>query len=119
MCINDTVMVKIKHPSSDSCFLSDGVSLRDLRTPVNITLRRFAHGSDAVPACWNFSLAGGLGGWRSEGCRIQEHQDNFTTISCNSLSNYGLLMVGGVRLLLSITRKCSHVSVIFILFMTL
>ncbi|XP_062300831.1 adhesion G protein-coupled receptor A3 [Scomber scombrus] len=70
----------------------DGMSLRVLRTPVNITLRRFARGSDAVSACWNFSLAGGHGGWQSEGCRILGHHDNFTTISCNSLGNYGLLM---------------------------
>uniref|UniRef100_A0A1A7X072 G protein-coupled receptor 125 n=1 Tax=Iconisemion striatum TaxID=60296 RepID=A0A1A7X072_9TELE len=70
----------------------DGVSLRVLKSPINITLRRFAHGSDAVSACWNFSLAGGQGGWRSEGCHILEHHNNFTTISCNSLGNYGLLM---------------------------
>ncbi|KAM4536671.1 adhesion G protein-coupled receptor A3 [Odontesthes bonariensis] len=70
----------------------DGMSLRVLRTPINVTLRRFARGSDAVSACWNFSLAGGQGGWKSDGCRILEHHDNFTTISCNSLGNYGLLM---------------------------
>uniref|UniRef100_A0A8C6Q061 Adhesion G protein-coupled receptor A3 n=1 Tax=Nothobranchius furzeri TaxID=105023 RepID=A0A8C6Q061_NOTFU len=72
-----------------------GVSLRVLKSPINITLRRFAHGSDAVSACWNSSLAGGQGGWRSEGCRILEHHNNFTTISCDSLGNYGLLMVPG------------------------
>lgn len=65
-----------------------------LRTPVNITLRRLAHGSDAVSATWNFSLVGGQGGWQSGGCRILGHYDNFTAISCNSLGNYGLLMVG-------------------------
>ncbi|XP_061619135.1 adhesion G protein-coupled receptor A3 isoform X2 [Phyllopteryx taeniolatus] len=70
----------------------DGISVRMLRTPVNITLRRFARGSDAVSACWNFSLAGGQGGWQTDGCRILGHHDNFTTISCNSLGNYGLLM---------------------------
>uniref|UniRef100_A0A3Q3LFB3 Adhesion G protein-coupled receptor A3 n=1 Tax=Mastacembelus armatus TaxID=205130 RepID=A0A3Q3LFB3_9TELE len=70
----------------------DGMALRVLRTPVNITLRRFARGSDAVSACWNFSLVGGQGGWQSDGCRILGHHDNFTTISCNSLGNYGLLM---------------------------
>ncbi|KAG7495752.1 adhesion G protein-coupled receptor A3 [Solea senegalensis] len=70
----------------------DGMSLHVLRTPVNITLRRFARGSDPVSACWNFSLAGGQGGWQSDGCRILGHHDNFTTISCNSLGNYGLLM---------------------------
>uniref|UniRef100_A0A8D0ACX1 Adhesion G protein-coupled receptor A3 n=1 Tax=Sander lucioperca TaxID=283035 RepID=A0A8D0ACX1_SANLU len=70
----------------------DGMSVRLLRTPVNITLRRFARGSDAVSACWNLSLVGGHGGWQSDGCRIMGHHDNFTTISCNSLGNYGLLM---------------------------
>uniref|UniRef100_UPI0037E99BB4 adhesion G protein-coupled receptor A3 n=1 Tax=Semicossyphus pulcher TaxID=241346 RepID=UPI0037E99BB4 len=70
----------------------DGMSMRVLRTPVNITLRRFARGSDAVSASWNFSLVGGHGGWQSDGCRILDHHDNFTTISCNSLGNYGLLM---------------------------
>uniref|UniRef100_A0A667ZCS4 Adhesion G protein-coupled receptor A3 n=1 Tax=Myripristis murdjan TaxID=586833 RepID=A0A667ZCS4_9TELE len=70
----------------------DGMALRGLRTPVNVTLRRFARGSDAVSACWNFSLVGGQGGWQSDGCRILAHHDNFTTISCDSLGNYGLLM---------------------------
>lgn len=70
----------------------DGVSLRDLRAPVNITLRRLARGSDPVSAQWNFSLGGGQGGWQSDGCRILGQHDNFTTISCNSLGNYGLLM---------------------------
>uniref|UniRef100_A0A3B4A3C2 Uncharacterized protein n=1 Tax=Periophthalmus magnuspinnatus TaxID=409849 RepID=A0A3B4A3C2_9GOBI len=70
----------------------DGTSLRNLRTPVNITLRRLARGSDPVSAQWNYSLGGGQGGWQSEGCRILGHHDNFTTISCNSLGNYGLLM---------------------------
>ncbi|XP_067379687.1 adhesion G protein-coupled receptor A3 isoform X2 [Channa argus] len=70
----------------------DGISLHVLRTPVNVTLRRFARGSDAVSACWNPSLVGGYGGWQSDGCRILGHHDNFTTISCNSLGNYGLLM---------------------------
>uniref|UniRef100_A0A3Q2TTJ6 Adhesion G protein-coupled receptor A3 n=1 Tax=Fundulus heteroclitus TaxID=8078 RepID=A0A3Q2TTJ6_FUNHE len=70
----------------------DGLSPRALRTPVNVTLRRFARGSDAVAARWNFSLAGGQGGWRSEGCRVLENHDNFTTMSCSSLGSYGLLM---------------------------
>ncbi|XP_056156292.1 adhesion G protein-coupled receptor A3 [Lampris incognitus] len=70
----------------------DGLSLYGLRSPVNVTLRRFARGSDATPACWNFSLVGGQGGWQSDGCRILAHHDNFTTISCDSLGNYGLLM---------------------------
>uniref|UniRef100_A0A8C8K4J2 Adhesion G protein-coupled receptor A3 n=1 Tax=Oncorhynchus tshawytscha TaxID=74940 RepID=A0A8C8K4J2_ONCTS len=69
-----------------------GFQLRGLRVPVNATLRRFARGSDAVPACWNFSLLGGQGGWQSEGCRVLRHHDNFTTLSCDSLSNYAVLM---------------------------
>lgn len=73
---------------------SDGMSPRTLKTPINITLQLFAHGSDAVSACWNVSQAGGQGGWQSDGCRILNHQDNFTTMSCNSLGNYGILMVG-------------------------
>lgn len=76
-------------------FPPEGMPMHVLRTPVNITLRRLAHGSDAVSATWNFSLVGGQGGWQSDGCRILGHYDNFTTISCNSLGNYGLLMVGG------------------------
>ncbi|XP_026017632.1 adhesion G protein-coupled receptor A3 [Astatotilapia calliptera] len=70
----------------------DGMTPRVLKTPVNVTLRLFARGSDAVSACWNLSQAGGQGGWQSDGCRILDHHDNFTTISCNSLGNYGLLM---------------------------
>ncbi|XP_028285195.1 adhesion G protein-coupled receptor A3 [Parambassis ranga] len=70
----------------------DGMPLHILRAPVNITLRRFARGSDAISACWNFSLSGGQGGWQNNGCHILDHHDNFTTISCNSLGNYGLLM---------------------------
>uniref|UniRef100_A0A8C7Z7H3 Adhesion G protein-coupled receptor A3 n=1 Tax=Oryzias sinensis TaxID=183150 RepID=A0A8C7Z7H3_9TELE len=73
----------------------DGSTARALKIPVNVTLRRFAHGSDAVSACWNMSLDGGQGGWRSGCCRILDHQDNFTALSCNSLGNYGVLMVGG------------------------
>lgn len=76
------------------CVPPDGMLPHVLKMPVNITLRRFAHGSDAVSASWNFSLVGGQGGWQSDGCRILSHHDNFTTISCNSLGNYGLLMVG-------------------------
>ncbi|KAL0970319.1 hypothetical protein UPYG_G00240380 [Umbra pygmaea] len=70
----------------------EGFPLQGLRVPVNVTLRRFSRGSDAVPACWNFSLLGGQGGWQSDGCRVLSHHDNFTTLSCDSLGNYALLM---------------------------
>lgn len=70
----------------------DGMLMQNLPSPVNVTLRRLVHGSDALPACWNFSLNKGQGGWQSESCSILAHHENFTTISCNSLGNYGLLM---------------------------
>lgn len=70
----------------------EGIPLRNLQSPVNVTVRRFLQGSDAVPACWNFSLLGGQGGWQSDSCRITHHDDNFTTMSCDSLNNYALLM---------------------------
>uniref|UniRef100_A0A673FZD7 Adhesion G protein-coupled receptor A3-like n=1 Tax=Sinocyclocheilus rhinocerous TaxID=307959 RepID=A0A673FZD7_9TELE len=70
----------------------EGFPLKNLQSPVNATLRRFLHGSDAVPSFWNFSLLGGQGGWQSDGCRILHQDDNFTTMSCHSLNNYALLM---------------------------
>ncbi|KAG7283415.1 hypothetical protein CRUP_031468, partial [Coryphaenoides rupestris] len=69
-----------------------GIPHRGLRAPVNVTLRRFARGSDATAARWNGSVAGGRGGWQAEGCRLLAHHDNFSTISCDALGNYGLLM---------------------------
>uniref|UniRef100_A0A8C4X499 Adhesion G protein-coupled receptor A3 n=1 Tax=Erpetoichthys calabaricus TaxID=27687 RepID=A0A8C4X499_ERPCA len=71
----------------------DGFIVKDLRSPINVTLRRIAHGVDAVAAMWNFSLLGGQGGWASEGCIILYSDDNITTIQCNSLSNYAVLMI--------------------------
>ncbi|XP_016303437.1 adhesion G protein-coupled receptor A3 [Sinocyclocheilus anshuiensis] len=70
----------------------EGFPLKNLQSPVNATLRRFLHGSDAVPSFWNFSLLGGQGGWQSDGCRILHQDDNFTTMSCHSLNSYALLM---------------------------
>ncbi|KAL4604749.1 putative G-protein coupled receptor 125 [Arapaima gigas] len=81
----------------------DGLPSRGLRRPVNASLRRHAPGLDAVAAYWNFSLQGGQGGWQSEGCRVLRSDENFTTISCNSLNNYDLggteYFSSGVRLL--------------------
>uniref|UniRef100_A0A8C9SS67 Adhesion G protein-coupled receptor A3 n=1 Tax=Scleropages formosus TaxID=113540 RepID=A0A8C9SS67_SCLFO len=70
----------------------DGLPLRGLRRPVNATLRRRTLGSDALAVYWNFSLLGGQGGWQSDGCRVLRSDDNFTTISCNSLNNYAVLV---------------------------
>uniref|UniRef100_A0A671LK69 Adhesion G protein-coupled receptor A3 n=1 Tax=Sinocyclocheilus anshuiensis TaxID=1608454 RepID=A0A671LK69_9TELE len=99
---------KLFPPTGNSTLLSDGSKrksvvtpviltkigfpLKNLQSPVNATLRRFLHGSDAVPSFWNFSLLGGQGGWQSDGCRILHQDDNFTTMSCHSLNSYALLM---------------------------
>ncbi|MGH0138927.1 UNVERIFIED_CONTAM: hypothetical protein FKN15_035618 [Acipenser sinensis] len=70
----------------------DGHDLKNLLNPINVTLRHIAHGMDAVAANWNFSLLNGQGGWESDGCHILYSDDNVTTIQCNSLCNYAVLM---------------------------
>ena len=60
--------------------------------PVNVTLRRIAHGADAVAAQWDFDLLNGQGGWKTDGCHILYSVENITTIQCYSLSNYAVLM---------------------------
>ncbi|KAG7458892.1 hypothetical protein MATL_G00225430 [Megalops atlanticus] len=70
----------------------DGQPLQALRSPVNVTLRRFARGGDVVAATWDFALLGGQGGWETGDCHIVSSDDNFTSISCDSLGNYALLM---------------------------
>ncbi|ELK24696.1 Putative G-protein coupled receptor 125 [Myotis davidii] len=71
----------------------DGVSVDGHRVPVNVTLRRIAHGADAVAAQWDFDLLNGQGGWKSDGCHILYSDENITTIQCYSLSNYAVLMM--------------------------
>ncbi|XP_053484967.1 adhesion G protein-coupled receptor A3 isoform X3 [Ictalurus furcatus] len=70
----------------------DGISLQSLRSRVNVTLRRFGQGLDPVAARWDFTAQEGQGSWQSDGCTILQHDANFTTLSCDSLSNYALLM---------------------------
>ncbi|XP_062849628.1 adhesion G protein-coupled receptor A3-like [Trichomycterus rosablanca] len=70
----------------------DGLSSQALHGRVNVTLRRFMQGSDPVAARWDFSAQDGQGGWRTDGCVALQHDANFTTLSCDSLSNYALLM---------------------------
>ncbi|KGL77908.1 putative G-protein coupled receptor 125, partial [Tinamus guttatus] len=70
----------------------DGLNLASHHIPVNVTLRRIAHGADAVAAQWDFDLLNGQGGWKSDGCRILLSDENITTIQCSSLSNYAVLM---------------------------
>ncbi|KAM4706918.1 adhesion G protein-coupled receptor A3 [Discoglossus pictus] len=60
--------------------------------PINITLRRIAHGKDAVAAQWDFDLLSGQGGWKSDGCHIISSDENITTVQCQSLGNYAVLM---------------------------
>ncbi|XP_057402652.1 adhesion G protein-coupled receptor A3 isoform X6 [Balaenoptera acutorostrata] len=70
----------------------DGVNIDTHHIPVNVTLRRIAHGADPVAAQWDFDLLNGQGGWTSDGCRILCSDENITAIQCYSLSNYAVLM---------------------------
>uniref|UniRef100_A0A8D1Q8G7 Adhesion G protein-coupled receptor A3 n=1 Tax=Sus scrofa TaxID=9823 RepID=A0A8D1Q8G7_PIG len=70
----------------------DGVNVDTHHIPVHVTLRRIAHGADAVAAQWDFDLLNGQGGWKSDGCHILYSDENITTIQCFSLSNYAVLM---------------------------
>ncbi|KAF1565349.1 UNVERIFIED_CONTAM: Adhesion G protein-coupled receptor A3, partial [Eudyptes pachyrhynchus] len=70
----------------------DGLNLASHHVPINVTLRRIAHGTDAIAAQWDFDLLNGQGGWKSDGCRILLSDENITSIQCYSLSNYAVLM---------------------------
>ncbi|XP_063777748.1 adhesion G protein-coupled receptor A3 [Pseudophryne corroboree] len=70
----------------------DGPNRNIPNVPINVTLRRIAHGKDPVAAQWDFDLLNGQGGWKSEGCTIISSDENITTIQCYTLSNYALLM---------------------------
>ncbi|XP_066429328.1 adhesion G protein-coupled receptor A3 [Eleutherodactylus coqui] len=70
----------------------DGPNKNPPSVPINITLRRIAHGKDPVAAQWDFDLLNGQGGWKSEGCSIIASDENITTIQCHTLSNYAVLM---------------------------
>ncbi|CAN2388539.1 G-protein coupled receptor activity [Pristimantis euphronides] len=70
----------------------DGPNKNPPSVPINITLRRIAHGRDPVAAQWDFDLLNGQGGWKSEGCNIIASDENITTIQCHTLSNYAVLM---------------------------
>ncbi|XP_030047095.1 adhesion G protein-coupled receptor A3 [Microcaecilia unicolor] len=70
----------------------DGLNMNTQNIPINVTLRRIAHGTDAVAAWWDFDLLNGQGGWKSDGCHIVFSDENTTTIQCHSLSNYAVLM---------------------------
>ncbi|EDL99907.1 G protein-coupled receptor 125 (predicted), isoform CRA_b [Rattus norvegicus] len=70
----------------------DGVTTDTHHVPVNVTLRRIAHGADAIAAQWDFDLLNGQGGWKSDGCCILYSDENITTIQCGSLGNYAVLM---------------------------
>jgi hypothetical protein len=74
-------------------FSPDGATVDTHHIPVNVTLRRIAHGADAVAAQWDFDLLNGQGGWKSDGCCILYSDENITTIQCGSLGNYAVLMV--------------------------
>lgn len=79
-------------------FVTDGLNLASHHVPINVTLRRIAHGADAVAAQWDFDLLNGQGGWKSDDCRILLSDENITTIQCYALSNYAVLMVWHLEL---------------------
>ncbi|XP_048852042.1 LOW QUALITY PROTEIN: adhesion G protein-coupled receptor A3-like [Brienomyrus brachyistius] len=69
-----------------------------LQSPMNVTLRRLGRGSNATAARWNASLTDGQGDWEPAGCRLLHADANFTTISCDQLGGYAVLMdLNGVR----------------------
>ncbi|XP_001368138.1 adhesion G protein-coupled receptor A3 [Monodelphis domestica] len=70
----------------------DGINIDTQHIPINVTLRRIAHGADAVAAQWDFDLLNGQGGWKSDGCHILSADENVTTIQCYSLTSYAVLM---------------------------
>ncbi|XP_035375715.1 LOW QUALITY PROTEIN: adhesion G protein-coupled receptor A3 [Electrophorus electricus] len=70
----------------------EGVPPKPLLSSINVTLRRFLQGSNPVAGRWDVTALDGQGGWQSDGCVVLHHDDNFTTLSCDSLSNYALLM---------------------------
>lgn len=78
----------------DICFpLKDDTSVYTLSQPITVTLRRIAHGVDAIAAHWDFNLLNGYGGWISDGCQIITSDENVTTMQCYTLNNYAVLMV--------------------------
>lgn len=76
---------------------SDGCGVSNLTEPVIISLRHLDQGTDRTAAFWDFDILGGYGGWRAEGCQLILQEPNFTTVSCQHLSNTAVLMVGGRR----------------------
>ncbi|XP_020848188.1 adhesion G protein-coupled receptor A3 isoform X2 [Phascolarctos cinereus] len=70
----------------------DGININTQHIPINVTLRRIAHGADAVAAQWDFDLLNGQGGWKSDGCHILSSDENVTTVQCYSLTSYAVLV---------------------------
>ncbi|XP_057703612.1 adhesion G protein-coupled receptor A3 isoform X4 [Corythoichthys intestinalis] len=70
----------------------DGCSLGSAVHSVTIALRHFALGVEPTAAYWDFDLLDGHGGWRAEGCHITGSGGNTTTIHCNHLNNFAVLM---------------------------
>ncbi|XP_011846698.1 PREDICTED: probable G-protein coupled receptor 125 [Mandrillus leucophaeus] len=98
----------------------DGVNVDTHHIPVNVTLRRIAHGADAVAARWDFDLLNGQGGWKSDGCHILYSDENITTIQCYSLSNYAVLMNSLIRISLKswhmLVNLCFHIFLTCVVF---
>ncbi|MFT7800300.1 adhesion G-protein coupled receptor G2-like [Arapaima gigas] len=71
------------------------VSISGLKAKVVFTLRNNKQiPANYVASCvfWNFSENGGLGGWSSEGCSVQNSTNEETICSCNHLTSFAVLL---------------------------
>ncbi|XP_038070995.1 adhesion G protein-coupled receptor A3-like [Patiria miniata] len=68
-----------------------GSSVRNISSPIILNFRTPGKGRDPVPGYWDFDLLS-KGAWRSHGCTIMKQSGNTTTVHCNHLTNFALLM---------------------------
>uniref|UniRef100_G3U9Q7 Adhesion G protein-coupled receptor G4 n=1 Tax=Loxodonta africana TaxID=9785 RepID=G3U9Q7_LOXAF len=107
-----------------SASISD-MSIQNLADPVVITLHHIEGSSSYGQvhcAFWDFGKNGGLGGWNSSGCTVNETNVNYTICQCDHLTHFGVLMdlsratVDAVneRILVLITYTGCGISSIFL-----
>lgn len=71
------------------------VTIRDLTDPVTITLQHLKpnqYNESVECVFWDLNGNNGLGGWSSEGCRMNSTSLNHTTCLCDHLTHFGVLM---------------------------
>ncbi|XP_022080676.1 adhesion G protein-coupled receptor A3-like [Acanthaster planci] len=99
-----------------------GSSVRNITSPVILNFRTPAGGRDQVPGYWDYTTYP-EGAWMSRGCTIIRQTGNLTTVHCNHLTNFALLMdttsSGGVSKVRSIDLLHPAIyvgSLIFVVF---